>query len=662
MPDLSDKDKAAIKLVENDFDRYRKMREPFEARWSRYDRLYHMTEDKQKSVAGRANLVVVDAFEAVETIVPRMVGNRARFTLAARRRDNLRSAEVSTELCDYQQEQMDVDLKSQDVYRECAKFGTGISFLGWKQAVKKIEYEETSERPEQLVDGVVTGTFKQKKVLKKVIYDDPWEEYLSIWQVWTDPYVQNTDDQHSFVIVRVKRRSWAAGLVEDKVFSAKAEDLTGGNPESSDDAGHLRAQMENQGLLISFEDDPLDPFGVVYERWSKDRVITTWNNKVVLRDKPNPFAHGMVPLLNVVFTRVPGCWYGKGVIEPVEAQIQELTDHRNNLMDDANARAHTMWKRRRGSEIDDDQLISRPDGVIDVSNMTDIEVLQRGGADQSAYTLIQMLTGDIKRGAGLNDYALAQLPSKRVTPGEVATVAESAASRLDMPLTTYESMYVKRKGLMMYKMNQQFMTEEKTYRVTGKLDQIRSISPTDIQGDFDVIPIPGASRAVNRAFKRNEKIQLLNLLRAEPWFNAPKFTGDMLIADFDLQNGEEYIQGDVRPRQSEAEGALTAQAENVTFIRTGYISDPQTHEDHAIHNVTHAKVYESPHFADLPPEVQERFKMHVLKTDDMMKADTPEQQAPTAAPQLPPQGPGELPPPDEGLEPLPAAPAVGELA
>lgn len=662
MPDLTTEDKAAIKLLRNDFDRYRELRKPFERDWARYDRLYHMTPDKGKNQVGRANLVVVDAFEGVETIVPKMVGQRARFTFAARKKADINNAQVMTDLCDYQQEQMDVELKCQDVYRDCTKFGTGISFLGWKQSIKKIIYEEAAETPEEKADGTVTGEFKKQYVIKKVIYDDPWEEYLSIWQVWTDPYVQNTEDQHSFVIVRVKRKSWAVGMIDEKVFRGNPDDLKAGNPSNASEEGMLLQQpMDAQNMEISFKDDELDPFGVVYERWSKDRVITTWNNQVVLRDIPNPFAHGMVPILNVVYTRVAGCWYGKGAVAAAEPQIQELTDHRNNLMDDANARAHSMWIRKRGSEIDDDQLISKADGVIDVNNRGDIEEIRRQPADQSAYGFLNILRDDIKRALGLNDYAFGNMPSKRVTSGEVATASGAGASRLEMPLMTYENMYVKRKGLMMYKMNQQFLKEEKTYRVTGKSVQFKSISPTDIQGDFDVMPIPGSSKAQDKAFKRNDKLTIMNILRGAPFFNAPKFVADMLKNDFDFANSDDYIIEQARPKQSSGEAKLQAQAENMTFLRTGYLGDPCAGEDHAVHNTIHEVAYNSPEYQQLPPELQERFKAHVLKHDDMMQGEAPATRPEGIPPPgggpgpLPIPGPGELQAPEE----LPAAPAIG---
>lgn len=634
-----DADKVAIKLVQTEFDRYAKMRQPFEVKWRIQDQLYHMLEDRRKAVNGRANLTVVDAFEAVETIVPRIVGNRAKFTLAARRADWSRNAQIQTELCDYQQDLMGSEMVAQDVYRDCAKHGTGLSWMGWRQEIKELEYDATVEQPKETEPGKVEGEFKRKEVKEEVVYDDPKEEWLSLWQVYLDPYVQDVDCQHSVIIVSVKRKSWAEAKIEATIFRGDPAQLTAGGPKSADETKYLRESLLAQGLQLDFEDDVNDPFGIVFERWTGDRVITTWNNKLVLRDRPSPFKHGKVSLLATVYTRVAGQFYGKGAIEAAEPQIQELTDHRNIILDDANARAHSMWKRRRGAKIDDDQLISRPDGIVDVSSLNgDIERLDRGPADPMALQMVSQLREDIRRATGQGSYALGELPTKRVTNGEVATAAESSASRMDMPLATFESMYVKRKGFMLYKMNQQFVTDEKTYRVTGKVSFTKTISCNELQGEFDVIPVSGSSKAVNRAIKRREMLQFLQISQGQRWFNAPKFAQDLLEQTFDLPNAEEYIIAEARPKEGENEAKLMAMSENLTFLRTGFIGDAMAHQDHPVHNLIHEAVYKSPQFKSLPPEVQQRFSLHVLQHDDFAKQEAPAPQPSNGLTLLPAEG------------------------
>ncbi len=598
-----------------------------------------MFMDSAKVVPGRANLVTVDAFETVETILPRIVGNRSRFSLAATREDLIRNAEVMTDLCDYQQERMQSEMKAQDMGREILKFGKGLTMLGWKHAVKTMKSEEVVKRPQENPDGTVTGDFKKETVTEDVIYDDPWEEFLSIWQVYTDPYIQNTEDQHSFITVRVKRKSWVVEKIGEKVFSADKTRLDAGNAANDEANKGMKDKIESAGLRFTFEDDADDPFGLVFERWSKDRVITTWNNTVQLRDKSNPFRHAQVPLLDSDFVRVPGCWYGKGVIECMESHIQELTSHRNNMMDDSNARAHHMWKRRRGSKIDEQQLLSRPDGIIDVNQMSDIEPLQRSPADPASVQLVQMLQGDLKRASGQNEFTGGQMPTKRMTQGEVSTVMESVASRLDMALSTFETMYVKRKGLLMYKMNQQFLIGEKTYRVTGKMADIKTVSANEIQGDFDVRPIAGASKAVNRGIRRKEMLEFMQINSGKPWFNEALFAADLLKDTYDFADGDKYINAAMRPRQSAEESKLGASAENLTFLRAGFIGDPLMEEDHAIHNLEHEKVVSNPLYARLPQNIQQKLILHVMKHDDFLKKESPGQ-PPAGSTPLPNGGPG----------------------
>lgn len=123
--------------------------------------------------------------------------------------------------------------------------------------------------------------------------------------------------------------------------------------------------------------------------------IITANRTVVVRAVANPFYHQRRPLIKVCFCKVPGEWYGIGLIEPVMSLINQLTTVRRQRLDNITLILNRMWKVRSTADINPTKLIATPNGIILVDNMDDVMPLEVQDVTQSSFQDCNQILNDI---------------------------------------------------------------------------------------------------------------------------------------------------------------------------------------------------------------------------------------------------------------------------
>lgn len=119
------------------------------------------------------------------------------------------------------------------------------------------------------------------------------------------------------------------------------------------------------------------------------------NRTVVVRAIANPYYHQKRPVIKVCFCKVPGEWYGVGLIEPVMSLINQLTTVRRQRLDNVTLILNRMWKVKSTADIDPTKLIATPNGVILVDNMDDIMPLEVNDVTQSSSQDCNQILNDI---------------------------------------------------------------------------------------------------------------------------------------------------------------------------------------------------------------------------------------------------------------------------
>lgn len=119
------------------------------------------------------------------------------------------------------------------------------------------------------------------------------------------------------------------------------------------------------------------------------------NRTVVVRAVQNPYYHQKRPIIKVCFCKVPGEWYGVGLIEPVMSLINQLTTVRRQRLDNITLILNRMWKVKSTADVDPTKLIATPNGIILVDNMDDVMPLEVQDVTQSAYQDCNQILNDI---------------------------------------------------------------------------------------------------------------------------------------------------------------------------------------------------------------------------------------------------------------------------
>jgi Bacteriophage head to tail connecting protein. len=107
--------------------------------------------------------------------------------------------------------------------------------------------------------------------------------------------------------------------------------------------------------------------------WENDRHTITVNRQKVIYDGPSPYwRHRKLPFIAATYERLPNQFFGMSAVQIIsDLQEEENTIH-NQRTDNVNFILNKMWKVRRGADIDESELVSRPFGVIHVDHPDDV--------------------------------------------------------------------------------------------------------------------------------------------------------------------------------------------------------------------------------------------------------------------------------------------------
>ena len=212
------------------------------------------------------------------------------------------------------------------------------------------------------------------------------------------------------------------------------------------------------------------------------------NRTVVVRAVQNPYYHQKRPLIKVCFCKVPGEWYGIGLIEPVMSLINQLTTIRRQRLDNITLILNHMWKVKSTADIDPTKLIATPNGVILVDNMDDVMELTVADVTQSSFqdcnqilndifsaTVPQALTGSIDDMKGTGSIGV----------GAVRANIAQALEKFATAAKAIEDEGIKKALVMFHELDLQYLNTDEIIRAFyGKLfSNPALISPEMIRAD-----------------------------------------------------------------------------------------------------------------------------------------------------------------------------------
>ena len=512
----------------------------------RLDRAYKLyvadTRDRQKEIKKwQANIFVPYIHAAVETLMPRVLDARPEFSVQGRSQDDQPKSGKQQQLMEYLWERSAMDKTSEDIVRASLVYGTGFMQAYWKKDVRKLKFLKTKD----------IGKSKYKWVEKeKVFYDAPFCE-------WVDNYSLLYDWHNT---ARESKQFWIKRLViteaeirrkypmAEKRRLLQAFQSGGGDLE---DWASIRNEVKSTHLKITKGAGSVSNFGTSAEKYSNtnDNEIKMYEVFEWFRPFEDSFAvfvgSGRVPILNggsmpfpydfketpfieIPYLRLPGEFEGYGLPLILENPQIMLNLVKNQRLDAATLNIHKMWIVNPLANINKDELVTRPFGIIYSTDPGGVREVQFSDIKPSAYKEEELLKGDLRYSSGVDDFSMGQ-GGGASSATEVRHLRESTLERVRL--------FVNHLGdgfsvLMRYwmDMERQFMTEDMTIRIVGQDGNIEFplIQKDDLMGYFDYKSTVLPSIAGMSDIKKKQNMDLFQLLINMPFVDPKKLVAKVL--------------------------------------------------------------------------------------------------------------------------------------
>lgn len=587
--------------IKDIFAYYDSYRQQFEERAiENYKKFIGYLEEAEE---GRSNLHIPKTFEILDTIRARFLSSffdqrpYIEFTTMPEAGD-IRSmltgedkAEVAASFVDEQLEKNDVRTVYSDFVTSMLIFPAAFLSVGWRY--EQADIKRKTKAP--VVDrfGSYTGEWKWDIVEStETIWDDNEIANVDFFDFWGDPDNPDLDDARAVF----HREFITIGELENKlkllekvgdgiVYPVNISDINAYSRQ--EDRGRNR-RLSAVGIT-SFGNDPFknsnskemnDKQQVeILHYWEDDRHTMLLNRNTVIYDGANPYwRHRKIPFVKANFERITGEFYGLSAVDIIKPMQDEVNTMHNQRMDNVSLLVNRMWKRLRGSDVRDDQLISRSGNVIDVDNMEDIMPIDMPDIPQSAFVSEEKLNMDMQRALGTPANIRGATAEGDQTATESSITAEGAQTRFGAKISIFQDKGIKRMAYLMDMNNQQFICDERAARIDPEdRNSWQSIAPDDLIGEFDYRPATSSiEAAANKALRREQLSEILGfLLQAQvPFINYQKLVKQWL-QEFDIDNPEKFLipeqQFEILKRQAieEYTQAIATPAEQGELYTTG---------------------------------------------------------------------------------------------
>jgi hypothetical protein len=566
IPVLSQKEEKAKTLVMDRYRTYLNYRKTnYDKKWIDYTRQYRSKIENEAEYPYMARLFIPYSFTSVETTIPRLMGaifsSDPVIAVKPRIQDDVENAKTMEQLVNYQIEQMNLFNTSISLFKDACILGTFISKVDWKKESrqkKRIALEEVYENYDEMGNPVGQPinqpilNDKGKPITEKYdvnIYDDNYIYRVDPFWFLIDPKADPTDpidSAEAVIFIKETTIPKLRQMEKDGIYKNISEvEKVKGIVEFTE--GNERFNVVDKTAPTRLNDKHTQRV-TLYEYWEDDRVIVLAEEKVIIRDEPNPYWHCKKPFLMARICPVQNEIYGIGLMEMVESLQHELNDTRNQRMDNIKFCLNKMWIIARNADVTL-PIISEPGGIIISNDVDGVKDVTTGDVTQSSFVNARDIAEDIQRAHGIHDPALGK-PTARETATGVLSLQEAANARFQMMIMIACRNFFNKAAEMMIDNNQQFITGEKVFRLTGGKDiTIKDIN--EVVGHYDYEPVGASLEGLTKYARIEQLFRARNALADNEKLNKTKF--DMQILELlNIKNVGEYFYTDQEMAQKMA--------------------------------------------------------------------------------------------------------------
>lgn len=484
----------------------------------RLDRAYKLyiayTGDRKKEIKSwQANIFVPYVQAVVETLMPRILDARPEFGVIGRTEDDHLKSNKQQKLADYFWEVSQMDRTSEDFTRATLIFGTGYLQVSWKKDVRVHKFLKTKD--------VSKKKFEWKEE-ERVFYDAPFCEWVDNYALWYDWHnVDRKSKQYWF-----KRLVLSKAEILRKYPNADKERLAkafAGGPGDLTDYASIRTLVKTThekiihgaGSTPGYTDEKYNQASQaqmelfeVFEWWrpfDDEYAVMVGAGYVPILNggsMPIPYDFKEAPFIEATYLKVPGEFEGYGLPMILENPQIMLNLIKNQRLDAATLNIHKMWIVNPLANINKNELVTRPFGIIYSIDPQGVREVQFSDVKSSAYQEEDMLKSDMRYSSGVDDFSMG-VGGGAASATEVRHLRESTLERVRLFVNHLGDAY---SDVLRYwmDMSRQLMTKSMTIRIVGDNGDVQFplIEKDDLMGMFDyrakVLPSIAGMQDVNR--------------------------------------------------------------------------------------------------------------------------------------------------------------------
>lgn len=514
----------------------------------RLDRAYKLyvgyVGDRQMQIKKwQSNVFVPYTQAVVETLMPRILDARPDFTVQGRTEEDQMKSEKQQQLGDFLWELSGMDQTMEDLVRSSLIYGTGFLQVSWKKDVRKLKFLKTKD--------LLGKKFKYEEK-EKVFYDAPFCEWIDNYSLFYDWHnTSRKSKQYWFkrlVLTEPEIRRKYPGADKNRLelaLKSAGGDLTDyasirASVKTTQDlitksAGNLYGPLRNQGgdKYNMFGDPALKmyevfewtrPYEDAYSVHVGGSYVPILKNAVM----PIPYDFKEAPFIEFPYLKLPYEFEGVGLPMILENPQIMLNMIKNQRLDAATLSIHKMWIVNPLANINKDELVTRPFGIIYSTDPNGVREVQFSDIKASAYKEEDLLKGDMRYSSGVDDFSMGSGGSAG-SATEVRHLRESTLERVRL--------YINHLGTGLSEvmrfwmdMSRQFYTKAMIIRILGddgKL-QFPIIEKDDLCGLFDYKATVLPSIAGQNDVKKKQDMDLFQLLITLPFVDQRKLTSKVL--------------------------------------------------------------------------------------------------------------------------------------
>jgi len=540
---MSDEDRKEI--VEKWNKRFKKSKDfitPYREKWLRMYKLYRAYRDESK-YAYQTNLLPPIAFEVVETVKPRLSAAKINVRIIPREKNDINSESLNAwdDLIKYDFDVTTFSDTKIDWINSTLQFGDGILGLVWKNSkdekndgdpfmwVQDLwlffpDPEATDLQKDSRYEIILS--YKTKSELEKEESERGESKiYLNLENV-SDKMITDDPRKERYSINTKKMGQIATGKAgegtetDDKMADVKKLELL----QIWDHEYDRLIVIANQTELIRYEDNPYKPI-------NKGRIFIQLSDHSVLWDL-----------------------WSIGHIEPIETTINELADSRNQAMDDIVFTLDPIRKVRKDSHIKADDIVYAPGAVWELKRADDVVTERPPEVSREWIAKDEILRKEIQSSLAISEYAMGMPQGKQEAMGKVQLLLMQTNIRFSVLVRQLETAITKLVNNLI-ELNQEFLTEEKSYRLVGKEVAFKDFKDEDkkviVDAIVDIEPqvekTPDQRKdeifMLYKIFIAEDKPDANDLNEVERWKVRKKVLQKMILEACDKEQYEELILG-----------------------------------------------------------------------------------------------------------------------